>query len=80
MAKISVPLEKPREEIDKASQVVVPLFHVESVLNKVIPDLEKVLHLIQGWDQPDGSKLSITKGDIEKAVSVMKNRLVSELR
>lgn len=75
----SVVAERPSSE-NLINQVVVPLIHVEAVLNRVIPDLEKVLKVIQGWDKPNESKRCITKQDIEQALGVMRTRMVTEIR
>ena len=80
MAKSATVVQEPSQNINVANQVVVPLIHVETVLNKVIPDLEKVLHSIQGWDNEDETKRCITKEDIEMALSTMRKRMVSEIR
>ena len=74
------PVERKSEQFDVIHQVVVPLIHVEAVLNRVIPDLEKVLSMIQRWDQPDDSKRCITKADIDQALTMMRTRMVREIR
>ena len=73
-------VEQKSDQFDVIHQVVVPLIHVEAVLNRVIPDLEKVLSLIQRWDQPDDSKRCITKADIDQALTMMRTRMVREIR
>ena len=73
-------VERKSEQFDVIHQVVVPLIHVEAVLNRVIPDLEKVLSLIQRWDQQDDSKRCITKADIDQALTMMSTRMVREIR
>ena len=75
-----LPVERKSEQFDVIHQVVVPLIHVEAVLNRVIPDLEKVLSMIQRWDQPDDSKRCITKADIDQALTMMRTRMVREIR
>ena len=72
--------EMQPDHFNVIDQVVVPLVHVESVLNRVIPDLERVLQVIQGWDNPNGSKRCITKEDIQQAMNSMRTRMVTEIR
>ena len=80
MEQISLLTERQSEQFNVINQVVVSLNHVEAVLNRVIPDLEKVLFLIPGWDEPNESKRCITKQDIEQALAGMRTRMVTEIR
>ena len=68
------------EQINMVDQIVVPLIHVESVLNRVIPDLQKILSFIQKWDEPAGSERSITGNDINEALAKVRKRMVKEIR
>lgn len=80
MEQSSLLTERQSDQFNVINQVVVPLIHVEAVLNRVIPDLEKVLFLIQSWDEPNESKRCITKQDIEQALAGMRTRMVTEIR
>ena len=68
------------EQINMVNQIVVPLIHVESVLNRVIPDLQKILSFIQKWDEPAGSERCITGNDINEALAKLRKRMVKEIR
>ena len=63
-------------------QNVVPLDHVEAVLNRVIPDLEHALHAIQdNSSQVTPTKeRCITKNDLEQALAMMRLQMVTEIR
>ena len=61
---------------------VVPLDHVEAVLNRVIPDLEHALHAIQDNANPvsPAREKCITKSDLEHALAMMRLQMVTEIR
>ena len=61
---------------------VVPLDHVEAVLNRVIPDLENALHTIQENSEKTSPKRGkcITKQDLEQALAMMRLQMVTEIR
>ena len=63
-------------------QSVVPLDHVEAVLNRVIPDLEQALHAIQenSSQVTPARERCITKGDLEQALAMMRLQMVTEIR
>ena len=61
---------------------VVPLGHIEAVLNRVIPDLEHALHAIQDNYSPvsPAREKCITKTDLEQALAMMRLQMVTEIR
>ena len=57
------------------SENVVPVDHVEEVINRVMVDLEQVLH------EPEGPERTyITKEDLERSLQMMKLQIVTEIR
>ena len=57
------------------SENVVPVDHVEEVINRVMVDLEQVLY------EPEGPERTyITKEDLERSLQMMKLQIVTEIR
>ena len=57
------------------SENVVPVDHVEEVINRVMIDLEQVLY------EPEGpERMYITKEDLERSLQMMKLQIVTEIR
>ena len=56
------------------SENVVPVDHVEEVINRVMVDIEQVLH------ESRGPETFITHEDLEKSLQMMKLQIVTEIR
>ena len=56
------------------SENVVPVDHVEEVINRVMVDIEQVLH------ESKGPETFITHEDLEKSLQMMKLQIVTEIR
>ena len=60
------------------SEKVVPVDHVEEVINRVMVDIEQVLQESKG---PGGSaETFITQEDLERSLQMMKLQIVTEIR
>ena len=57
------------------SENVVPVDHVEEVINRVMVDLEQVLS-----DSEGPERAYITKEDLERSLQMMKLQIVTEIR
>ena len=58
------------------SENVVPVDHVEEVINRVMEDIEQVLHGAKG---PESERF-ITHKDLERSLQMMKLQIVTEIR
>ena len=56
------------------SENVVPVDHAEEVINRVMVDIEQVLH------ESKGPETFITHEDLEKSLQMMKLQIVTEIR
>ena len=68
--------ENENERSVGPSENVVPVDHVEEVINRVMEDIEQVLHEAKG---PESERF-ITHEDLERSLQMMKLQIVTEIR